>query len=431
MSKITDRELRSRVKSHVLGTEEKIRAGDSLFLFITKAGTPVWRYYYRFEGRQKTFSVGAYPEVSLRQARASLHEARLKLSNGIDPSKEKQDKKFKKTRGNTFHYYADQWFEISSSRWTENHAIKVRLSLDKELIPFFSTKEINEIYPQDVIVFYQNFRARLGGIETAEKLLGRLVNIMEHAEMMGARDVKRIDLITKQLIKNNKVPVENRPALREERLAEFFRRYHRYCLERRHSSRRVQIALLLVIITFPRITTLRKATWKEIDSEKKLWFPSAENMKFGREHHFYPLSDWAIELLDELKNHLKDSPSDDDYLFFSNRNKSNCISDNTLRKVLISLGYSTQGNEPATIHGFRGTASTIINNYKPEWRYIVERQLAHTGRTGDDTEKAYNHSTNEKQRVEMMQWYSDFIREKYEEGKILFNKDIAEILNSR
>lgn len=120
MSKITDKELRSRIKNHKLGTEKKISVGDSLFLFITRAGTPVWRYYYRFEGRQKTFSIGAYPKVSLRQARASLHEARLKLSDGIDPSKEKQEKKHKKTAGNNFHFYADQWFEISSSRWTEN-----------------------------------------------------------------------------------------------------------------------------------------------------------------------------------------------------------------------------------------------------------------------------------------------------------------------
>jgi integrase len=254
---------------------------------------------------------------------------------------------------------------------------------------------------------------------------------MEHAEMMGASDVKRIDLIKKQLIKNNKEPVKNRPALKEEQLAEFFRRYHRYCFERAHSSRRVQVALLLVIITFPRITTLRKATWKEIDFENKLWLPSAENMKFGREHHFFPLSDWAIELLNELKSHLKEPPNDEEYLFFSNRSKANCISDNTLRQVLINLGYSTNGEEPATIHGVRGTASTIINNYKPEWRYIVEKQLAHSGRTGDDTEKAYNHSTNEIQRREMMDWYSDFVRKKYEEGKALFEKDLAEILDAR
>ena len=431
MTRITDREIKSLIKNHVAGVKKKISIGDSLFLVFTKAGTPTWEYAYRFDGKQRTLSIGIYPEVSLRQARAELYQARLKVSEGIDPSRQKQINKFSKNKKNSFAYFADQWFDISSTRWTEGHAESVRSSLDKTLIPTFGNKIISEIQPHDVVVFYQNFRSKLGGIETAEKLLGRLVNIVEHAEMMGGPDIKRLDLVKKQLIKINKEPVQNRSFIREEQLSEFFCRYHRYCLESRASTLRVQTAILLVILTFPRSTTLRKATWKEIDFENKLWLPSAENMKFGREHHFYPLSDWAIELLNKLREDLKVLPSDDDYLFFSRGGKSTCISESTLRRVMIRLGYSTTGNEPATIHGFRSTASTIINNYKPEWRYIVERQLAHTGRIGDDTEKAYNHSTNEIQRREMMDWYSDFIKQKFEEGRDLFSKDIADIIKSR
>ena len=98
MTRITDREIKSLIKNHVAGVKKKISIGDSLFLVFTKAGTPTWEYAYRFDGKQRTLSIGIYPEVSLRQARAELYQARLKVSEGIDPSRQKQINKFSKNK---------------------------------------------------------------------------------------------------------------------------------------------------------------------------------------------------------------------------------------------------------------------------------------------------------------------------------------------
>lgn len=105
MIKIVDKEIKPLIKNHIARAKKKISIGDSLFLVFTKAGTPTWEYVYRFDGKQRTLSIGIYPEVGLRQARVELHQARLKVSEGIDPSRQKQINKFSKKQKNSFTFW--------------------------------------------------------------------------------------------------------------------------------------------------------------------------------------------------------------------------------------------------------------------------------------------------------------------------------------
>ncbi|MDP1057343.1 Arm DNA-binding domain-containing protein, partial [Klebsiella pneumoniae] len=73
-----------------LEKEYKLTDGFGMFLRVTPKGSKYWQMAYRFEGKQKLFSIGVYPAVSLSDARQRRDEARRLLAQGIDPNAKKQ-----------------------------------------------------------------------------------------------------------------------------------------------------------------------------------------------------------------------------------------------------------------------------------------------------------------------------------------------------
>jgi integrase len=142
---------------------------------------------------------------------------------------------------------------------------------------------------------------------------------------------------------------------------------------------------------------LRAAEWKEIDFDKAEWRIPAERMKTKVEH-IVPLSHQTIVVLNELKNHTGNRR----YLFPNQHKPDSFMSENTVLFALYRMGYHSR----ATGHGFRSTASTILNEhgFTPD---VIERQLAHTER--NQVRAAYNHAQYLPERRKMMQWWADYL----------------------
>ncbi len=117
-----------------------------------------------------------------------------------------------------------------------------------------------------------------------------------------------------------------------------------------------------------------------------------------KELHLVPLSRQAVAVLHELQRHSGERQ----YVFPNQHNLSTYMSENTMLYALYRMGYHTR----TTGHGFRSTASTILNEnkFRPD---VIERQLAHAER--NSVRRAYNHAEYLKERRKMMQWWADYL----------------------
>ncbi len=159
-----------------------------------------------------------------------------------------------------------------------------------------------------------------------------------------------------------------------------------------------RIALQLLTLLFPRPGELRLAQWPEFDLQRALWTIPASRMKMRRPHRI-PLPRQAVELLGLLR-----LISNGNFLFPSVRSPSRPISDGTLNAALRRLGYT---KEEATGHGFRATASSLLNESGKWHPDAVERQLAHI--EGNSVRAAYARGEHWDERVSMMQWWADYL----------------------
>ena len=154
-----------------------------------------------------------------------------------------------------------------------------------------------------------------------------------------------------------------------------------------------RIALRLLALLFPRPGELRLAEWSEFDFERAVWTVPASRMKMRRPHRV-PLPAQARELLNALR-----PISTGDLLFPGVRSQSRPISDGTLNAALRRLGYA---KDEATGHGFRATASSLLNESGKWHPDAIERQLAHV--ESNDARAAYARGGHWDERVLMMQW---------------------------
>lgn len=364
---------------------KKLFDGGGLYLFLTFSGK-YWRYKYRFYGKERTLAIGVYPEVSLKSARTAHMTAKVLLSNGIDPIMDKKrlkQERQKEVSNNTFAEIAREWHELKRPEWKNaKHAQQVINTLETYAFPLIGHIPITSILPLAVFDVLKSISDKP---ETANRLKQRINAVFEHAILTGRTTYNPASSMPKMLKKQ----VEHHPALPQELIPDFFRQLDFY------SNRTTQLALQLLVLTFVRVGELRQAEWSEIKGNE--WHIPAEKMKMERPH-IVPLSDWALEILAELKS-LKTHPN---WIFVSNRNKP--ISDNTLSVAMKRLGYKNI----AVPHGFRSLASSILNEsglWNPD---AIERQLAH--KDPNKIRAAYNRAEYLEERHRMMQWYADNIK---------------------
>jgi len=385
---LTDRKVK-QVKPK--GKDFKLFDEKGLFVLVKVNGSKYWRLKYRFAGKEKTMALGVYPDVGLKAARIKRDDARKLLADGIDPSKDKQQKKnaAKLRITNSFEAVARDWFKEEKKEWTDNHADRVIHSLEKDIFPHIGGLPITEIETPELKAVINKIQKR-EAYDIAKRSLQRCSSVFKFAVNSGSAKINP----ARELIGTIKAPkLKHQPSLPRKELPKLLKRIDDY-----DGLLQTRIALRLLIHTFVRPGELRGAVWSEFDLDVREWRIPGERMKM-RTEHIVPLTKQAIKLL----NDREPITGRFELLFPSERNARRCMSENTLLFCLYRLGYKGK----ATPHGFRATASSILNeqNFNSD---AIERQLSHLER--NKVKGAYTyHAEFMKERKKIMEWWSDYL----------------------
>lgn len=375
----------------------KLADGHSLHLLVKPNGGKYWRFDYAFGGKRKTLSIGTYPTISLAEAREAAENARRMIANGQSPSEAKQAAKAEKAAAlaNTFQAIAAQWHTANLHRWKTNHAGRISHHFEKDVLPFIGDMPLEAVNVAAIKELLDRIVKR-GAISTAEKIRQWIGAVFEYAAMLELTDRNPAHALKRYLPKPEQ---QHMPALPREEVTEFYRR-----LLLADTEQQNRIGVMLIMLVFLRNGELKGGLWKEIDFKGKMWHVPAERMKRPRAHDV-PLSDWAIELLQELHAITGQTP----YLFPSIKNTDGSISENTLGKIINNMGYKGI----ATPHGFRALSCGLLNEqgFNSD---AIELQLSHVEE--NKMKAAYNRAEYADERREMMQWYSDYLKQRYSEA---------------
>ena len=390
----------------------KLNDGKGLYLYINTSGGKLWRFDFSYNGKRKTLSIGKYPTISLVEARQAAENARRLLVSGQDPSEAKQQEKRERQAAalNTFEAIARRWHSDNLIRWKENHAARVLRYFETDVFPVIGEMPIQEIRVSDIKTVLDGVMTR-GVNNTAEKIREWTGSIFDYAVMLEVVETNPAYSLRKYIPAKQ---TDHRPALPREELTEFFRRLILAEIEPQN-----RIALILNMLTFLRSTELRGGQWNEIDFDAAIWTVPAQRMKHEKTApkppHAVPLADWTLELLAELKELTGNTP----FLFPSRTKTDGFISDATISRIIERMGYKGR----VTPHGFRSLASSVLNEqgFNPD---AIERQLAHI--ENNKIRAAYNRADYLNERKEFMQWYSDFLRERYNQALQMIQKDKAD-----
>ena len=370
----------------------KITDGEGMFLLVTPIGSKYWRLKYHVAGKEKLLALGVYPEVSLGDARERRAQARKALAAGNDPGEaKKEDKRLAVLKNeNAFEAIAREWFEQRKHEWAERTARIIITRLETHVFPKIGKKAVADITAPEVLAMLRVVEGN-GTLDTAKRLMQMCGQVFMYAIATGRAERNPVPDLRGAL----KTPVTKHQAhLRAAELPEYLQKLEAY-----DGAMETKLALRLLLLTYVRTTELRAAEWKEVDFDKAEWRIPAERMKM-KEQHIVPLSRQTVAVLRELQKHTGDRQ----HLFPNHHNPIKFMSENTMLYALYRMGYHSR----TTGHGFRSTASTILNE-NGFMADVIERQLAHTER--NLVRAAYNHAQYLPERRKMMQWWADYLDE--------------------
>ena len=381
------------------------RAG--LFLLINPNGSKLWRWRYRFDGKEKLMALGEYPLLSLNDARELHFLARKTLAGGADPMAQRKAEAEAKQRQLTarqreaetsFEKIAAAWWEWWSIGKSPRHADTVMRRLKADVFPAFGHKFIDAVTAADVrevMLVIERRDAR----DVAKRAHESTGQIFRYAIARGlasrnpAAEFKPSDILAETRTENfARVDTKDLPELLVK-------------MDNYNGDAITRLGLKLMSYTFVRTSELIEAPWLEFELEKGIWAIPAERMKMDTPH-IVPLARQSVEILRALKLLTGNGK----LVFPGANNKNKPMSNNTLLYALYRLGY--QGR--MTGHGFRGLASTILHENGFEEAHI-ELQLAHMKR--NKVAAAYNHAKYLKQRAAMMQWWADYLDTQQAKGR--------------
>lgn len=166
---LTDAKLRSLKAKNAA---YKVSDSEGLYLLVPVTGAKLWRFAYRFDGKQKSFALGKYPGISLLNARRSRDDAKRLLLDGVDPSVDRKAQRRKRSiaAGNTFEAVTNEWFRINENGWAESYSIRLRSRLDDDLLPSLGKRPIAEIQPLEILDAIRKIEAR-DAIEMARRVM--------------------------------------------------------------------------------------------------------------------------------------------------------------------------------------------------------------------------------------------------------------------
>lgn len=379
----------------------KLTDGDGLCLYVMENGSKLWRFRYRYDGKEKMLSLGKYPAISLLDARQRRDEARRQLAHGIDPvAVRKAQKQANVEETETFEVIAREWHNKFGVAWKEKYTAKVINTLARDVFPYLGKKPISQIKAPELLSVLRRLESR-GILHTAHMVRGLCGQIFRYAVATG-----RAERDPSGDLRGALPPIKtiNRAAITEPiKVGELLRAIDSY-----KGSYVVQCALKFAPLTFVRPGELRNAEWSEIDLENAEWNIPADKMKMGQAH-LVPLSTQAVELLTEIRK----LTGAGQYVF-PGRTSARPMSDNAILAALRNLGYE---KTEMSGHGFRAMARTILDEVLQVRPELIEHQLAHAVK--DPLGRAYNRTQHLPERRKMMQTWADYLDGLKQGAKVL------------
>lgn len=397
---LTDLEIRRAKPGDRL---TKLSDGGGLQLWITPDGAKRWRLAYRFSGAQKTLAIGVYPAIGLREARAARDKAKKQLAEGQDPGQAKKLAKLAQSTSaaNTFDAIAA---ELLEKKRREDKADRTIIKFEWFMTlarPAIGARPIREITAPEILAVLRPIEAS-GRIETAKKLRGAIGQVFRFAVATGRADGDPTGALKGALASPI---VRHRAAITEPKgFGGLLRAIADY-----QGAVETRAALELIALTLVRPGELRAAEWAEFDLDAGIWSIPAGKMKMRRAHRV-PLAPRAVAILQELKQ-LTGAGK---FLFPSVRSASRCMSENTINGALRRLGFKS---DEMCSHGFRASASSLLNESGLWHADAIERQLAHVD--NDSVRRAYARADYWDERVRMMAWWADKCEEMRRGGEVV------------
>lgn len=382
----------------------KVSDAHGLYLLIKPGGSRHWYLKYRINGKESRIALGAYPAVSLSDARHQREGIRKMLALNINPAQQRAVERGAYTPEKVFKIVALAWHK-SNKKWSQNTADRLLASLNNHVFPVIGHLSVSELKPRHFIDLLKGIEEK-GLLEVASRTRQHLSNIMRHAVHQGLIDsnpAANLDGVTAPPVRRHY------PALPLERLPELLERIEAY-----HQGRELtRLAVLLTLHLFIRSSELRFARWSEIDFRNRTWtIPATREAIAGvrysgrgakmRTAHIVPLSEQAIAIL----KRIKDISSDGELVFPGDHNPYKPMCENTVNKALRLMGYDTK--QDICGHGFRAMACSALMESGLWSQDAVERQMSHQER--NSVRAAYIHKAEYLDaRKAMMQWWSDYL----------------------
>jgi len=396
----------------------KIADANRLFLLVAPGGGKLWRWNYTYDGKNKTLAFGAYPLVSLADARAKRDEAFTILSEGHDPgvAKKLRIEANLEAGRQTFEKVARQWHENAKAQWAKIHAADIIRSLERDVFPTIGDLPIAQLAPPVILAVLREIEAR-GAVETAKRVRQRISAVFVYGIAQGicqTDPAEKLGKVLKPLRKGRQPAITDLVPLRK----------MINTAEEDYARPITRLALRLLALTAVRPSELRGARWEEfedLNGKLPLWRIPAWRMKGDLDRkeelhgdHLVPLTPQALAVLKALWP----LTGDGGLLFPSNRHAHRPMSENAIGYLLNRAGY--HGHHVP--HGFRAAFSTIMNEWaeregKDHDRQVIDLMLAHvpTGKV----EGAYNRAAYMPRRRELATIWADMLSEGLPEPAVL------------
>ncbi len=372
--------------------ERPAKYSDSggLHLLVSTNGSKLWRLAYRFEGKQKTLALGSYPVCSLLEARRKRDTAKKHIADISDPSEQLKLQKIasQAEARNSFELIAEEMLVKSEKEGRAPATLNKNRWLLSLALPDIGKRPIDKISAFEILTSLRKVEAK-GNYETARRLRAIIGQVFRYAIATARAENDPTFGLRGALI--NPIVV-NRPAMTKPKdVADLMRAVWGY-----EGTPEVRAALQLMALLYPRPRELRNAHWSEFDFDAGVWSIPAKRAKMRREHR-KPLPKIAIDVLREVLELTGNGL----LVFPSIRSPGRPMSENTLNAALRRLGYT---KDQATAHGFRATASTLLNESGKWSPDAIEVELAHVG--ADEVRRAYHRATYWDERVKMADWWA-------------------------
>ena len=376
--------------------------GGGLHILLNPNGSKLWRLSYRFGGKQKTLALGAYPAVSLAAARKRRDEAKALLATGTDPGTAAKQERAAKlaVAENTFRAVANELLAKNHKEGKAETTINKKRWLLDMAFADLGSRPITEITAKEILDCIRKVEA-VGNLETARRMRGTIGQVFRYAIATARADTDPTGGLRGALTAPT---VSHHAAVTTStQFGALIRAVWAY-----EGMPETRIALQLMALLYPRPGELRLAEWTEFDLEAGTWTIPASRMKMRREHK-KPLSGVAVDLIKELHKLTGDGL----LAFPAVHTRQRPMSENTLNTALRRMGYT---KEEHTSHGFRSSASSLLNEsgkWNPD---AVEAELAHVG--ADQVRKAYHRATYWEERVKMAAWWAEEL-ERLRDGNVI------------